>query len=256
MPNGKGGGGPMVDSVSVEDRQRSMGLIFRQIQGGNTFEQTVERLLQSMKLGVVGPGEQLPVERDLALSLGISRVTLREAIRSLQEAGYLESRRGRNGGTFVVRRPMSSTATGKKTAALDPDEVADVLGFRYVVEVGACELAARRGISPEEAAQLRKLEAECAASSVKDYRPADSRLHLAIAEFCGVPSLVTSVAEVRIRLNAMLDALPLIPANIEHSNKQHVRLINKIIKGDAEGAKVEMCRHMDGTAALLHGFLP
>src|ERR1700760_1902981 len=95
----------MVDTVDVEERQRSIALIFRPIQGGNTFEQTVERLLQSMKLGVVDPGEQLPVERELAQSLGISRVTLREAIRSLQEAGYLESRRGRNGGTFVVRRP-------------------------------------------------------------------------------------------------------------------------------------------------------
>jgi DNA-binding FadR family transcriptional regulator len=246
----------MVDSLNVDEGQRSMSLIFRPIQGGNTFEQTVERLLQSMKLGVVGPGEQLPVERELALSLGISRVTLREAIRSLQEAGYLESRRGRNGGTFVVRRPLSSTADGKRVRKLDPDEVADILGFRSVVEVAACELAARRGLSPEEAAQLRKLEAECSSASVKDYRPADSRLHLAIAEFCGIPSLVTSVAEVRIRLNEVLDVLPLFPANIEHSNRQHVRLINKIIRGNADGAKVEMCRHLDGTAALLHAFLP
>ncbi len=245
----------MVDSMDVEERQRAIGLIFRPIQGGNTFEQTVERLLQSMKLGVVDPGEQLPVERELAQSLGISRVTLREAIRSLQEAGYLESRRGRNGGTFVVRRPMSSTATGKKTPKLDADEVADVLGFRYVVEGGACELAAKRGLSPDEAAQLKKLEAECSAASVKDYRPADSRLHLAIAEYCGVPSLITAVAEVRIRLNGMLDALPLVPVNIDHSNRQHVRLINKIIKGDAAGAKAEMCRHVDGTAALLKGFV-
>jgi len=245
-----------VSDMNAEDGQRSTGLIFRPIQGGNTFEQTVERLLQSMKLGVIVPGEQLPVERDLAESLGISRVTLREAIRSLQQAGYLESRRGRNGGTFVVRRPMSSTATGKKLPKLDPDEVDDVLGFRYVVEAGACELAARRQLSTDEVAQLQKLESDCSSASVKDYRPADSRLHLTIAEYCGVPSLASAVAEVRIRLNEMLDDLPLFPINIDHSNRQHARLIKKIIKGDAEGAKTEMCRHMDGTAALLHGFLP
>ena len=76
--------------------------VFRRIRGGNAFEETVERLLQAVKLGQVRPGDRLPSERELALRLGISRVTLREAIRVLAQEGYLASRRGRSGGTFVL----------------------------------------------------------------------------------------------------------------------------------------------------------
>lgn len=75
--------------------------LFRPVRAGNAFEETVERLLQAIRLGVVGAGERLPSERELAERLGVSRVTLREAIRALSDAGYVESRRGRYGGTFV-----------------------------------------------------------------------------------------------------------------------------------------------------------
>ena len=83
--------------------------VFRPVRAGNPFEETVERLLQAIKLGVVGPGERLPAERDLAARLNVSRVTLREAIKALTDSGYVESRRGRYGGTFVNERDRKST---------------------------------------------------------------------------------------------------------------------------------------------------
>lgn len=76
--------------------------LWRPVRGGNAFEITVARLAQAIKLGMVAEGERLPSERDLAERLKVSRVTLREAIRALREAGFLESRRGRTGGTFVL----------------------------------------------------------------------------------------------------------------------------------------------------------
>jgi DNA-binding FadR family transcriptional regulator len=76
--------------------------VWRPVRGGNAFEITVARLAQAIRLGAVGVGERLPPERALADQLQVSRVTLREAIRALREAGFLESRRGRTGGTFVV----------------------------------------------------------------------------------------------------------------------------------------------------------
>ena len=54
---------------------------------------------------MVGPGERFPAERELAGLLGVSRITLREAIGDLRAAGYVESRRGRFGGTFVTYTP-------------------------------------------------------------------------------------------------------------------------------------------------------
>ncbi len=83
--------------------------VLRPIRSGNAFEETVERLLHTIKLGVVPPGQRLPAERDLANRLRVSRETLRDAIGSLREAGYLESRRGRSGGTFVVTDSVPGT---------------------------------------------------------------------------------------------------------------------------------------------------
>ena len=77
-------------------------LLLTPIRGGNTFEETVERILQTVRLGLIHPGEQLPPERELATMLEISRDTVRDAIASLSEAGYLAIRRGRYGGTFVA----------------------------------------------------------------------------------------------------------------------------------------------------------
>src|SRR5580704_13029976 len=76
--------------------------VFSPVPVRNAFEVTVERLAQSIRLGVLVEGDRLPPERELADTLGVSRVTLREAIKTLRDAGLVESRRGRGGGTFVV----------------------------------------------------------------------------------------------------------------------------------------------------------
>ncbi|MGH3416570.1 MAG: FadR/GntR family transcriptional regulator, partial [Actinocrinis sp.] len=78
---------------------------FRAVRAGNAFEQTVERILHAVKLGAVPPGQKLPPERELSALLGVSRDTLREAIRALAAEGIVESRRGRGGGTYVLRVP-------------------------------------------------------------------------------------------------------------------------------------------------------
>src|SRR5436305_3658833 len=122
--------------------------LFRPVRAGNAFEETVERLLQAIRLGVVGAGERLPSERELAERLGVSRVTLREAIRALADAGYVESRRGRYGGTFVnesLPDPPEQAA-----ATVDSSVLEDALSLRYVLETGAAEMAAARSLTPAD----------------------------------------------------------------------------------------------------------
>ena len=76
--------------------------VYRPLRRGNAPEDAVARLVQTIRLGVVAPGESLPPERELAASFGVSRDTVREAIRELADTGYLLPRRGRYGGTFVA----------------------------------------------------------------------------------------------------------------------------------------------------------
>jgi DNA-binding FadR family transcriptional regulator len=233
---------------------------WRPVRGGNAFEITVARLVQAIKLGMVAVGERLPAERDLAERLRVSRVTLRDAIGALREAGYLESRRGRQGGTFVV---SSSAVVPPGAARPDVAELAramgeslhDALDFRRVVEAGAAGLAARRTLP---AADRQHLVACLAASRDRDKagrRTADSRLHLAIAAASGTPSLAAAVADVQLSLDRLLAAIPVIERNLDHSDRQHARVVDAILAGDAGGARQTMEEHCDGTAELLRGLL-
>lgn len=225
-------------------------VLFRPVRNGNAFEDTVARLLQTIRLGVVAPGEALPAERDLATRFSVSRDTVREAIRSLSDAGYLVARRGRYGGTFV-----SETLPAPDAVPPDADEIEDVLVLREILEVGAARAAAGRELGAAERDLLWTRLGETAAASIEDYRRLDSRLHLTIGELVGAPSLVSLLADNRTRVNALLDGIPLLARNLEHSNQQHEAIVVAILTGNPERAEAAMSEHLAGSAALLRAFL-
>lgn len=227
--------------------------VFRPVRAGNAFEETVERLLQAIKLGVAAPGEQLPPERELAMMFNVSRVTLREAIRDLTSAGYVEVRRGRYGGTFIRSHPPEGGSAVRTPPAAR--EIEDILLLRTVLEVGSAEAAASAALTQRERAHLRDRLDACSSAPLADYRRMDSRFHLALAEVTGSASLTAAVADERTRVNELLDAIPLLEHNIAHSNAQHEQLVDAVLHGDATKARAVMTEHLDGTAALLRGFL-
>ena len=234
--------------------------LFRPVRAGNAFEETVSRLLQAIRLGIVPPGETLPAERDLAARFSVSRDTVRDAIRSLSDAGFLVTRRGRYGGTFVVDAPPLRVAGARIEGVAEStpptaDEIGDVLALREILEVGAARSAAGRSLTSGDRELLWTRLGETAAATVDDYRRLDSRLHLTIGELVGAPSLVPLLAENRMRVNGLLDDIPLLQRNIEHSNQQHERIVIAILTGDAERAASAMQEHLEGSAALLRGFL-
>lgn len=290
---GDGGGAEHTDSGSAaipNDASAPTDLVecamLRPVRSGNAFEETVSRLLQTIRLGVIGPGGRLPPERELATLLEVSRDTVRDAIRSLSDAGYLVSKRGRYGGTFVrdvlpltetpltqapqthrlhgveelraatnasqVARPIDGEVTRTpRTAA----EINDVLILREILEVGAVRAAAATTLSAPERVELwARLKAVTAAGAA-DYRRLDSRFHLMVGELVGSPLLVTQLADIRTQVNALLNEIPLLERNIRHSNEQHERIAIAILTADAEAAARAMAEHLEGTAALLRGFL-
>src|SRR3982074_2773916 len=138
MPSGSGGAGrPRI--VHADETA------FGPVRTGNAFEEAVERILGAIKLGVIPRGERLPPERELATRLNVSRMTLREALRSLKDANYVETRRGRHGGTFVVYEPPRPRKRSRRDVAPEvAGSLADALALRSVLEAGAAELGARR----------------------------------------------------------------------------------------------------------------
>jgi len=247
------------ESVAVVGFDRS--LLLKPIRGGNTYEETVERILQTIRLGLIHPGEQLPPERELATMLEISRDTVRDAIASLSEAGYLSIRRGRYGGTFVADTiPAGPIVIGRDGDVIERQhftvsDIHDVLVLRAVLEPGAAYQAATRDLPGDMRERLWSVHQETTNSTVDDYRRLDSRLHLQIAEMAGSNSLVTQIAQSRVRVNELLDGIPLLPPNIAHSNEQHETIVMAILTGRPEDAEAAMRNHIEGSAALLRGFL-
>jgi GntR family transcriptional regulator, transcriptional repressor for pyruvate dehydrogenase complex len=227
--------------------------VFSPVPIRNAFEVTVERLARGIRLGVLGDGDRLPPERELAETFGVSRVTLREAIKALRDARLVESRRGRGGGTFVVAPRTRSHST--KTAVALAEGMEDALALRRVVEPGAAALAAGRTLTAADRASLRRYLDAAADCGPRTRRLADSRLHMAIAALSGSASVAAVVADVQLRLDALLRAIPVLPANIAHSDRQHNRVVEAILGGQADDARIQMEEHVDGTAALLRGFL-
>ncbi|GAA4247829.1 GntR family transcriptional regulator [Dactylosporangium darangshiense] len=233
--------------------------MWRPVRGGNAFEITVARLAQAIRLGLVPVGERLPPERELAERLQVSRVTLREAIGALREAGFLESRRGRSGGTFVVRASGETGAAQAADAAVLAREMGDALhdalDFRRVLESGAAALAATRALSAPDRAHLVACLAAARTRDPMTRRVNDSRLHLAIAAASGSTSVAASIADVQLRLDRLLAAIPVLRRNLDHSDAQHERVVEAILAGDPVVARTEMEEHCDATAALLRGLL-
>lgn len=236
--------------------------VLRPVRAGNGFEEALEHILQIVRLGLVADGDRLPAERELAERLGISRVTLREVLKVLTEQGLVESRRGRYGGTFV-RHPQpqgDAAATPEELrrriagSAGDMD-VEDTLRFRAVLEAGAAELCASRGLSAAETARLRAALDATRDAPLAEYRRRDTLFHLTLAELAGSPSLTAQYASVRARVNELLGRIPLLVRNLEHAQQQHADLVDAVLAGDAELARAVAREHCAGTAALLRGFL-
>lgn len=231
--------------------------VLRPVRAGNGFEEALEQILQVVRLGLVAAGGRLPAERELADRLRISRVTLREVLKVLHEQGLVESRRGRYGGTFVRRRPDARAGGAeeelrRRVAGVD---IEDVLRFREVLETGAAGLCAAHGLDGARADRLRAALAATRDAPLADYRRLDTLLHLTLAELSGSATLTAQYAAVRATVNDLLDCIPLLVRNLEHSQRQHTALVDAVLAGEAEAARETMREHCDGTAALLRGFL-
>lgn len=239
----------------MEDAAASSPAVFRRVRAGNAYDETVDHLLEVIKLGRLSYGERLPPERELATIMGVSRVTLRQAMASLRHAGYVQILRGRFGGTFVAYRPSPDQIDAIRIASRLGATLEDALTCRRVVEPGSIEVVAHARLTSARRAALLERLAEVEAATIEQYRQADSRLHLLLAECTGSAMLIRAVAEIHIVLNDLLGALPPsdgLSASGKHSHRQ---IVEAVLANDALRAKRAMQGHVDATASLLRRFV-
>jgi DNA-binding FadR family transcriptional regulator len=205
-------------------------------------ELIAERLVTAIALGEFVPEQRLPAERELAAMLEVSRSTVREALQRLQAAGYVTTRRGRGGGTFVrTGEGRDSDEMIRRTLLPAWAELTEVLDFRLLVEQLIARTAAQRR-DEQDIAAIRSAVRQYAAAADRDAsRLADHALHQSIARATHNTRLVDLSARIRREVSLGFDAEPYSPEVRRRALRQHPELAEAVIAGDS------------GTAASLAG---
>jgi GntR family transcriptional repressor for pyruvate dehydrogenase complex len=229
----------MVDSLSPKP-------IYRAVKTSRLYEQIVKQVEESILKGQLKPGDQLPAERDLAQSFGVSRTAVREAVRALREKGLVEAFTGR--GTFVT----NGTSQAMRQS-LD-------LIIKINQQEGSLHLAElRRIMEPEIAAlaaprieeQLLSTMREAVATMDRNlddreaYIEADLDFHLALAEAAENPLILALIDSIVGLLREQRSRIFDVDGGPGRGQFHHKRILAAIEQRDAEAAREAMRAHLE-----------
>lgn len=206
--------------------------------------------------GELAPGARLAPERELAGRFGVSRTTLRDAIRELELLGYLEVRQG--DGT-VVRVPDAAALAAPFVGLLrgQPQLAEDLVAFRRMLEPELASLAASRCSRADAAALERSLaRQERRVASGRGLQEEDLAFHRLVARTAGN----ATVLHVLHMLHSLLRELRLhllAGTHPERDLAQHSAIARAIIDGDRDRARRSMLAHLDSVERnIVHGTVP
>jgi GntR family transcriptional regulator, transcriptional repressor for pyruvate dehydrogenase complex len=232
-------------------------VVFSPVGGEGIVEMAVRRLGEAIAVGLIDVGEQLPTEMELAEQLGIATSSLREALAVLSEGGYVETRRGRGGGTFVCRpilaqAPSSSSwRVGEQLRHRSAAELRDLCVFQIAVSGTAGALAADRRMAGE-ATELAALADEMdALADDASFRRADSRFHIAIAGAARSPRLVAFETTLQAESHDLLARAPDPEGGHALAIAEHREIALAITRQDPHMARAVTERHLRRIAAGL-----
>jgi DNA-binding FadR family transcriptional regulator len=129
--------------------------MFKPIKKAKVYEEIVAKIKDMVEKGRFKSGDQLPVERELAEVFRVSRSSVREALRSLESQGFIESRQG--DGTYIARQPVESLVRPLASVILtEKDDQMELFEMRRMIEPDLAYLAAERA-TEEEIAMMEKV---------------------------------------------------------------------------------------------------
>lgn len=207
-------------------------------------DEVVDRLVTAVALGVYVPGQRLPSERELSDLLGVSRTGVREALHRLAEAGYVEVRRGRSGGSFVRSGwgPASAAAVGRHLLP-DWERFEALFDARRLIEPLIARTAAERRTDDDVARLRAALALYRQAPDREASRTADELLHRAVVEATHNAVLVGLSGQIRSRVSLNLGAEPYTAQVRERAATQHQDLAESVAAGDGDRAAVVAAEH-------------
>jgi len=215
-------------------------------------EQIAERFVTAIALGEFESGQRLPTERELAVMLEVSRTTVREAIQRLQASGYVRTRRGRGGGTFVAAdMGPDSDEMIRRTLVPAWQDLTELLEFRQLIEQLIARTAAERRDDQDVAAIREAIDSYAKATTRDASRMADHALHQAIAAAAHNRHLVELSARIRREVSLGFDAEPYSPEVRHRAIRQHPALAEAVIAGSPDLAAQAAAEHFSLTENML-----
>jgi GntR family transcriptional regulator, transcriptional repressor for pyruvate dehydrogenase complex len=243
-----------VDPSGGARGEKSTADLFTPVSVGRISEVIVEQMRLLIREGKLVPGDRLPSERSLCERFGVSRVTIREALRVLEAGGLVEIRVGARGGAFVSQPSRERVGEGlAELLTLAPMTASDVTEARIVFELGILPMVVERA-TEQDIADLHDL-VEQGLSALEDgsYTMAMSAaFHVRVASSTHNPAIEMLVQSFHgpmlMSLQKAQVAAPLMGPRGAH---EHFELVEAIEQRNVERARAIMTRHLQRTAARL-----
>jgi GntR family transcriptional regulator, transcriptional repressor for pyruvate dehydrogenase complex len=213
------------------------------------YQQVSDQLRALILSGELGPGDRLPVESELSTTFGVSRSTVREALRSLSAQNLVYTSRGVAGGTFIADAspPVLSAYLETGLSLLNGAEAittAELLEARELFEVPATRLAARRRTEEHLEEMREAARTESAATDRGATFEHNSRFHAVVLEAAGnrlAEVMITPIFGVirsRFLASAASDSF------WHQVDTDHLVILEHIETGDADAAAAAMHEHL------------
>lgn len=218
--------------------------MFKAVKQNRAYQDVVEQIQEAIIGGTLKPGSQLPAERELKEQFGVSRGTLREALRVLEQKGLIEIRTGVSGGSII--REVNSEQLSENLGFLIRHRsvsLKDLAEFREGMEGSVAALAAQR-TGEKEAALLAGLVAE-AGAYLKEGRKGwdnfirtDEKLHMALARISGNQLFITVLESVYFNIHTYYENyLPRGKQLLEENFNDLREIVAAVAAGNAERAR-------------------
>lgn len=221
--------------------------------------QITERILSLIREQQLKPGDRLPGERDLSAMMGVSRPTVREALRSLATMNIIELRHG--AGTFVTSlEPKLLVERFDLVFSLNDNSFLDLVEARKVIEPGAAALAAKRATA-DDIAQLDDIMVRswaCLTGNLEDFPRLDIEFHVRVAIISGnalLSRIMQAVAQLSIASSQRTAGTTggYSARRIERAIHKHTKIFDAIKAGDATSADHHMAEHLSQVEDTLRG---
>ena len=228
----------------------------RQARAPRVTEGAIDKIRERIVSGAWGPGDRLPKESELAAELGLSRNSLREAVRALSQLRVLEVRQG--DGTYVssLEPGLLLESTGFITHLLLGDTELELYEVRRILEAAAAALAAGRIDAQEKTDLEQSLERMGEARNVEELVEADVAFHAVIARAAGNAVLTSLLASLATRtMRARLWHGREADGALNETRDEHRRIYEAIMAGDPELARASATAHIASSERWLKGQL-